>query len=302
MMPAIKPPANPAGTPPTPQAPTQFESDALLSLLECAKHFQGAGERISRKQADALPHAQRAMAWHQRPAGMNALAVQLDGLSEWARSFNIPHDPAAMPAAYATLASMPADLLAKAFERIKASSRDTFRLPLPAAIRAEVGEEIARRTATAMGLTKMEMAIKRGDVEAKPGRNGSAFDEFQKSWAAVKTENAKRADAMRAKPDREQGLRPNLVPNPMLDEIVARAWAEAPAKPQKSVRLPYADDDRPSEDDQALSKPPEISSQESEAGGVGGGRGGNEPVAAVASKNPTPATDDDLSFLTGTVT
>ena len=117
-------------------------------------------------QAAKIPGALVACQFHMRPAGEKALAVQIDRLSAWARSFNIPHDPAVMPAAYATLAALPPDLLAKAFDRAMAGSADTFRLPMCAAIRAHVADEMAKRHATLAGLQKMKLA----PVERRNGR------------------------------------------------------------------------------------------------------------------------------------
>ena len=109
-------------------------------------------------QAAKIPGAIVACQFHLRPAGEKALAIQIDRLSAWARSFNIPHDPAVMPAAYATLAALPPELLAKAFDRAMAGSADTFRLPMCAAIRAHVADDMARRHATLAGLHKMKLA------------------------------------------------------------------------------------------------------------------------------------------------
>jgi hypothetical protein len=96
------------------------------------------------------------------------------------------------------------------------------------------------------------------------------------------------ADRQAAARRQSAPLRPNLVANPMLDEIVARN------RPKAS--------DRPTGYPEAPEKPPEISLPDSDAG-VNGYTGSRpEPVAAVRSKNPTPATDDDLGFLAGAVT
>ena len=105
-----------------------------------------------------MPGAIVACDWHMRPAGEKALGVQLDRLAAWARSFNIPHDPQAMPAAYASLATIPPDLIGKAFDRAMAGTDDTYRLPLPAAIRKHVAEEIDRRIAVRGGLHRMSLA------------------------------------------------------------------------------------------------------------------------------------------------
>ena len=121
---------------------------------------------MTAEQAAKIPGALVACQLHMRPAGEKALAVQIDRLAAWARSFNIPHDPAVMPAAYATLAALPPDLLAKAFDRAMAGSADTFRLPMCAAIRAHVADEMAKRHATLAGLQKMKLA----PVERRNGR------------------------------------------------------------------------------------------------------------------------------------
>jgi hypothetical protein len=146
-----------ATTPPMHQAPTPSQNDALRSLVECAQSFQ-QGMRVTEHQAAKVAAARVACEWHLRHAGEKALAVQLDRLAAWAKSFNIPHDPQAMPAAYASLATIPPDLLPKAFDRVMAATDDTFRLPLPAKIRAHVSEEIDRRIATRGGLHRMSLA------------------------------------------------------------------------------------------------------------------------------------------------
>jgi hypothetical protein len=134
--------------------------------MECAQRFQGSGQRVTADEAAKLPDALVACRWHLRPAGEKALAVQLDRLAAWARGFNIPHDPAVMPAAYATLAALPPDLLATAFDRAMAGTDDTFRLPLPAKIRAHVADEMTKRHSVFAGLQKMKLA----PVERRTGR------------------------------------------------------------------------------------------------------------------------------------
>ena len=150
-------PASPVTIPPTPQAPTPSQNDALRSLVDLAQRFQ-TGERITEIQKAKLHDAQIACEWYLRPAGERALTVQLERLAAWAKSFNIPHDPAAMPAAFAPLAALPPDLLAKAFDRAMSESTDTFRLPMVAAIRAHVSEEMDRRIAARRGLHLMTLA------------------------------------------------------------------------------------------------------------------------------------------------
>ncbi len=154
-----------------------------------------------------------------------ALAVQLDRLAAWAKSFNIPHDTQAMPMAYADLATLPVDLIEKAFTRAMSGSTDTFRLPLPSAIRAQVSEEMARRHAVTSGLHKMELAVKRGDVERKvTGKQANPmFQKFEEQWANFKAGSAERDRIGRKESDRAEGMRPIYVANPMLDEIVERA-------------------------------------------------------------------------------
>lgn len=157
MLPDQPRPASPATTPPTLQAPTPSQNDALRSLVDIAPRFQ-QGERVPEALKAKLHDAQVACEWHLRPAGDRALTVHLDRLAAWAKSFNIPHDPQAMPAAYASLATIPPDLLPKAFDRAMAGTDDTFRLPLPAAIRKHVAEEIDRRIAVRGGLHRMSLA------------------------------------------------------------------------------------------------------------------------------------------------
>jgi hypothetical protein len=125
--------------------------------------------RVTEAQAAKVPAARVACEWHLRHAGERALAVQLDRLAAWAKSFNIPHDPQSMPAAYASLATIPPDLLPKAFDRVMAATDDTFRLPLPAKIRAHVSEEIDRRIAARRGLHIMGLApVERNSPKRTP--------------------------------------------------------------------------------------------------------------------------------------
>jgi len=151
-----------------------------------------------------------------------------------------------------------------------------MRLPFVAEIRATVQDELDERHRLVHAIGRLAFAVKRGDVDRGPGRKKPMTAEQKAEF-----------DAQMAR------LKAGLAsgePKP------------APAKPQKSVRLPYADDNRPSEDDQVPSKPPEISSPDRESGS------GEPRVAApmqsplYSQKNQPPATDDDLSFLTGTVT
>jgi len=201
MLPA-KPQANasPVTTPPTLQAPTQSQNDALRSLVECAQSFQ-QGMRVTEQQAAKVPAARIACEWHLRHAGEKALAVQLDRLAAWAKSFNIPHDPQAMPAAYASLATIPPDLLPKAFDRVMAATDDTFRLPLPAKIRAHVSEEIDRRIATRGGLHRMSLA----PVERRGKRTREELAAVDAAMARVRASLAQGAAVMRGEVSRTEG-------------------------------------------------------------------------------------------------
>ena len=137
---------------------------------------------MTAEQAAKVPGAIVACEWHMRPAGEKALAVQLDKLATWARSFNIPHDPQAMPAAYASLATIPPDLLPRAFDRAMAGTDDTFRLPLPAAIRKHVAEEIDRRIAVRGGLHRMSLA----PLERRGKRTQAEIDAVNAAMAKVR--------------------------------------------------------------------------------------------------------------------
>lgn len=193
MLPAQASPASPATTPPTPQAPSPSQTADLKSLLECAQRFQGSGERVTPDQAAKIPGALVACQFHLRPAGEKALAVQIDRLSAWARSFNIPHDPAAMPAAFAPLAALPPDLLAKAFDRAMSESTDTFRVPMVAAIRAHVSEEMDRRIAARRGLHLMTLA----PVDRKGKRTPEEIAAVDAAMARVRAALARGATTLR---------------------------------------------------------------------------------------------------------
>jgi hypothetical protein len=149
--------------------------------------------RVTEHQAAKVPAARTACEWHLRHAGERALAVQLDRLAAWAKSFNIPHDPQSMPSAYASLATIPPDLLPKAFDRVMAATDDTFRLPLPAKIRAHVAEEIDRRIATRGGLHRMSLA----PVERRGKRSPEELAAVDAAMARVRASLAQGATALR---------------------------------------------------------------------------------------------------------
>jgi hypothetical protein len=162
--------------------------------MGCAQRFQGAGERVSEETARKVADALVACQYHLRPAGEKALAVQIDRLSAWARSFNIPHDPAVMPAAYASLAALPPDLIATAFDRAMAGTEDTFRLPLAAKIRAHVADDMAKRHEVLSGLHKMRLA----PVERRaPKRTPEEIAAVDAAMAKVRAALAEGALAMR---------------------------------------------------------------------------------------------------------
>lgn len=175
----------------------------------------GTGQRLTRKEADALPHAIRANEYHQRPAGMLALAVQVERLAAWAKSFNIPHDTKMMAMMYEDLASLPDQLIEKAFTRAMNSAKDTFRLPMCASIRAQVSDEMGRRWSVTSGLKKMEMAMKRGDVEKRSGGKATnpAFVQAMTDLAALKLASNLREDEMRRAAPKAI-FKPSHVPNP----------------------------------------------------------------------------------------
>jgi len=175
-----------------------LQIDALLSLKDSATAFQGSGGWVSAQQAAAIPDALAVCDWHLRPAGERALAVQLDRLAAWAKSFNVPHDPRAMPAAFASLASIPPDLIGKAFDAAMATTRDTFRLPLPAAIRAHVADDIATRHRVKSGLLKMQMF---GTVEPrKRKRTPEELATADAAMAELRAANEARKEALSGKP------------------------------------------------------------------------------------------------------
>lgn len=137
---------------------------------------------MTAEQAAKVPGAIVACEWHMRPAGEKALGVQLDKLATWARSFNIPHDPQAMPAAYASLVSLPPDLLVKAFDRVMSEAVDTFRLPLPAVIRKQVAEELDSRHTVRRGLH----LIARAPVDRRGQRTQAELDAVNAAMAKVR--------------------------------------------------------------------------------------------------------------------
>ena len=128
--------------------------------------FQGAGERLTEAQAKMLPDAIRACDWHLRPAGIAALAVQLDKLFEFAAAFGISADREKAAKFYAPLANLPPDLLARAFDMAITRKTDSYRPPLPAEIEATVAEDLALRRRVRAGLEKMRLA----PVERKGNR------------------------------------------------------------------------------------------------------------------------------------
>jgi hypothetical protein len=238
--------------------------------------YQGLGQLIPAKLAPEIGPALAAAKRTVAPAGPERLAVELPGLFAWARTFGIPFQPSIASAAYRTLADLPPDLLALALERITTKHTLGMRLPFVAEIRATVQDELDERHRLVHAIGRLAFAVKRGDVDRGPGRKkpmtAEQKAEFEAQMARLKA-----------------GL--------------ASGEPPAPIKPRPpAARLPYADDDRLSEDDQPPSKPPEISPPDRESGS-------GEPRVAAPMQSPLygkkiqpPATDDDLSFLTGTVT
>lgn len=80
------------------------------------------------------------------PAGSKAFAVAMAKLFEFARTFNIQFNSSKATEVYReALASLPADLLNLAIQRIMVEWRWGNRLPMPADIRGTVREDWARR-------------------------------------------------------------------------------------------------------------------------------------------------------------
>lgn len=200
-----------------------------LWLRERALSWAGTGDRISdaelRALGPAIPEVERSL----QPIGMRGLLVLLDRLSAWATSFNIPHDPKAMPAAYQPLAELPADLVERAFTSVMASTTDTFRLPLPGRMAGSMAEALDERRTTLLKLRQMQREGRQSRGR-KPTRRATAeeFAAFEAAWARVKAENearAREANVGRPVPPPE----PRLVRNPLVDRFVENARARAAA-------------------------------------------------------------------------
>lgn len=117
-------------------------------------------ERFQIVPPRAIPDLPRAMSAARKlcpPASIECFAVQMDRLITFARTFNLPNlDAKTATTLYLeTLKDLPDDLLEKAISEIIRDHKSRFALPLPAEIRAKVGDLFQSRRKP---LAKLEMA------------------------------------------------------------------------------------------------------------------------------------------------
>jgi hypothetical protein len=130
-----------------------------------AESYQGLGELIPASEA---PHVGPALAKVRaalRPASAEQLAVELARLFEWARTFGIEFSNHAAARQFQKLGDLPADLLAAAIDRTIQEHAYGMRLPMIAEIRKRVDEDLKGRHRLAHRLSRLDYAVKRGDVE-----------------------------------------------------------------------------------------------------------------------------------------
>lgn len=117
-------------------------------------------ERFQIVPPKVIPDLPRAMTAARKlcpPASIECFAVQMDRLITFARTFNLPNlDAKTATATYhETLRDLPDDLLEKAISETIRDHKSRFALPLPAEIRAKVGDLFQSRRKPLM---KLEMA------------------------------------------------------------------------------------------------------------------------------------------------
>lgn len=117
-------------------------------------------ERFQTVPERAIPELPRAIDAAQRlcpPASIECFAVQMDRLIQFARTFNLPNLDTATAAKlyHETLMDLPDDLLERAITETIREHKNHFALPLPAEMRARVGDLFQARRKP---LAKLEMA------------------------------------------------------------------------------------------------------------------------------------------------
>lgn len=109
---------------------------------------------ITQAQARLLPQAMRAVQASLLPAPAKQMTVEIARLVEWARAFSIPAPDVetAVTSYRAALRHLPSDLLAQAFETVKANHKWGMRLPLPADLATTAQGELSKRLRVKAGL------------------------------------------------------------------------------------------------------------------------------------------------------
>lgn len=159
-------------------------ADLALALLETPQ------SSISPRLAAMLPAAERALATVMEPASVEQMAVEVDNLLAWLETFGIAVRKTAvapLTASYQNaLATVPALLVTRAFERIRVQHTWPHRPPFPGEVKATITPELDRLWRIEMGLRRARMAsVAEPTMPALPERMTEA--QWKAGWASVKT-------------------------------------------------------------------------------------------------------------------